>query len=222
MNTAKLVIMLVLVLIVGACAGSLGTKVYYRHELQRSQADRQGPEEKVARIVGRLTEDLKLDAVQQAEVRKIVAATEARATAVRTLYGPELKRIFDRGFERIAEKLNPEQKAGLHEKQEKMSARYDALYFKSLKAARSGMPDIDAISRLLGLDASRREKVNAILQDRDKREDLVIGKYQKMERPDLMAVDRNLKEIRAGSTKDLARVLTNEQLEHFKKDIAAW
>ena len=222
MNTAKLAVMLVLVLIVGIFAGSLGTKMYYRHEIERSRADRQGPEEKITRIVGRLTEDLKLDTAQQARVRKIVAATEARATAVKASYGPELKRIFDRSFERINAALNAEQKAKLQERQEKISARYNAMYFKSLQAARSGMPDMDTISRLPRLDEARREQASAILRDRYKREDLVIGKYQKMERPDLVAVDRDLRDIRGGSMKDLSRVLTGEQLEYFKADIGAY
>ena len=222
MNTAKLAVMLVLVLIVGIFAGSLGTKIYYRHELERSGADRQGPEERVNRIVGRLTADLKLDAGQQAEARKIVAATEARATAVRTSYQPELKRVFDRGFEQIGEKLNAGQKTELQKKQEKLSARFDAMYFKSLVAARSGMPDMGTTARLLGLNASQREKMGAILQDLNKREDLVIEKYQKMERPDLTAADRDMRALRSASMKDLSGVLTRDQLERFKSDIAAW
>ena len=47
---------------------------------RQSQADRNNSEEKIKRIVGRLTDDLKLDDRQQAEVRKIITATEARAT----------------------------------------------------------------------------------------------------------------------------------------------
>ena len=34
MNTAKLIVMLVLILLVGIFAGSLGTRIYLRHELQ--------------------------------------------------------------------------------------------------------------------------------------------------------------------------------------------
>ena len=222
MNTAKLVAMLVLVLIVGVFAGSLGTKMYYRHELERSRADTQGPEERTTRIVARLSADLKLDAGQQAAVRKIIAATEARVSAVKTLYQPELKRLFDRGFERIGEKLNAEQKAKFQAKQEKMSARFNAMYFKSLLATRPEMPDMDTIARLVGLDAAQREKVAAILQDRSKREDLVIEKYRKMDHPDLMAADREFREVRWVSMKDLSGVLTNEQLERFKRDVAAW
>ena len=39
--------------------------------------------------------DLKLDAGQQAEVRKIITATEARATGLKALYAPELKKIYN-------------------------------------------------------------------------------------------------------------------------------
>lgn len=222
MNTAKLVVMLVLVLIVGIFAGSLGTRIYLRHELQRPQTDRQASEEKINRILGRLTQDLKLDADQQAEVRKIITATEARATGLKVLHEPELKEIYDRSFEKIAAKLNTEQKEKLQKKRERLSARFNAMYFTSLKTARSGMPDMETISRLLSLDASQRGTVRAILQDRNQREDLVIGKYQKMGRPDLIALDRDLREIRSAAMKDLSRVLTNEQLGHFKTDIGAY
>jgi Zn-dependent oligopeptidase len=221
MNTAKLVVMLVLVLVVGIFAGSLGTRIYLRHEMQRPQADRQTSEEKINRILGRLTQDLKLDAGQQAEVRKIVTATEARATGLKVLYEPELKDIYDRSFEKIGAKLNAEQKEQLRKRQERFSVRFNAMYFKSLQTARSGIPDVETISRLLGLDASRRGDVSEILQDRNKREDLVIGKYQKMERPDLMALDHDLREIRSGVMRDLSRVLTKEQLEHLKTDTGA-
>ena len=103
-----------------------------------------------------------------------------------------------------------------------MSARFDAMYFKSLLAARSGMPDMGTTARLLGLNASQREKMGAILQDLNKREDLVIEKYQKMERPDLTAADRDMRALRSASMKDLSGVLTRDQLERFKSDIAAW
>jgi len=219
MNTAKLVVMLVLVLVVGIFAGSLGTRIYLRHEMQRPQADRRTSEEKINRILGRLAQDLKLDAGQQAEVRKIITATEARATGLKVLYEPELKDIYDRSFEKIGAKLNAEQKEQLQKRQEKFSARFNAMYFTSLKTARSGRPDMETISRLLSLDASRRADVSAILQDRNKREDLVIGKYQTMQRPDLTALERDLREVRAAAIKELSRVLTNEQLGHFKTDI---
>ncbi len=222
MNTVKLVVIFILVLVVGIFAGSLGTKIYLKHELQRTGPGRQSSEEKVNRIVGRLTEDLKLDAGQQDEVRKIITATEARATGLKALYEPDLKEIYDRSFARIGEKLNAEQKIRLLKRQERFSSRFNAMYFRSLQAARAGIPDMETISRLLNLDASRREHVRAVLKDRKEREDLVIAKYQKLERPDLAALSGDLKKIRTDTEKDLSRVLSSDQLRHFKTDVEAY
>jgi Zn-dependent oligopeptidase len=222
MNAAKMVVILVLVLVVGIFAGSLGTRIYLRHELQRAEQSRQTSEEKVNRIVGRLTDDLKLDAGQQAEVRKIITATEARATGLKALYAPELKKIYDRSFEQIGAKLNAEQKIKLQKRQDKLSSRYNAIYFKSLQTARAGIPDMDTISLLLNLNASQRDRVQAIMKDRSEREDLVIGKYQKTERPDIMALERELQRVRAAETKDLSHVLSRDQLDHFKTDVEAY
>jgi len=222
MNTAKLVVMLVLILLVGIFAGALGTRVYLRYELQSSQAGRHNSEEKINRIVARLTGELKLDADQQAEVRKILTATEARATAVKVSYGPELKKIYDRSFERIGERLSIEQKAKLQKRQERFSARYNAMYFTSLHTAQSVSPDMETISRHLGLDNAQRSRINAILQDRKSSEDSIIEKYQKMQLPDLTSVDRDITEIRTASMKSISRIMTDKQFEHFKKDIAVY
>lgn len=222
MNTAKLVVMLVLILLVGIFAGALGTRIYLRHELQASQADRHNSEEKIKRIVARLTGDLKLDANQQAEVRKIVTATEARATATKVSYEPELKRIYDRSFDLMGEKLSIEQKAKLQKRHERFSARYNALYFASLHTAQSVSPDMESMSRHLGLDDAQRSRIIAILQDQRSSEDSIIDKYQKMQLPDLTAVDRDIAEIRTASMKNISRVMTREQFEHFKKDIAVY
>ncbi|MBP1748123.1 MAG: hypothetical protein H6Q52_662 [Deltaproteobacteria bacterium] len=222
MSTAKLIIMLVLVLLVGIFAGSLGTRIYFRHELQKSQADRNNSEERIKRIVGRLTDELKLDDRQQTEVRKIITATDARATGIKVLYEPELRKIYDQSFERIGEKLTVEQKARLQKRQERFSAKYNAMYFKSLRTAQAGLPDIETISRQLGLDKSQQSQVSAILKDARAREDLIIEKYQKMAHPDLMVVNKEIIEARSASMKSLSGVLTKQQLESFKTDLAAY
>lgn len=222
MNTAKLIVILVLVLLVGIFAGSLGTRVYLRHELQKSQTDRHNSEEKINRIVGRLTDELKLDDRQQAEIRKIVAATDARATSVKVLYEPELKRVYDQNFQRIGEKLSDEQKAKLQKRQEKFSAKYNAMYFKSLRTAQAGLPDIEILTRRLGLDKSQQSQVNAILEDQRMRENSVIEKYQKMDRPDLMTVNNDIAQVRNTVIKNLSGVLTQEQLERYKTDFTAY
>lgn len=220
MNTAKPIVMLVLVLLVGMFAGSLGTRLYLRHEIERSRADRHDPEERIQRIVGRLTDELKLDNNQQAEVRKVVAATDARVTGIKASYEPELKRVYDQSFQRIGEILKDEQKAKLQKRQDKFSARYNAMYFKSLRTAQAGLPDTETIARYLGLNRSQQSQVDAILKGQREREGLIIEKYEKIDRPDLMAVDHEITEVRSASMKNLSGVMAKEQFERFRKNIA--
>lgn len=222
MNTAKLILMLVLVLLVGVFAGSLGTRLYLKHEIERSEAGRHDPEERVKRIVGRLTDELKLDNNQQAEVRKVVMATDARVTGIKASYEPELKRIYDQSFQRIGDNLKDEQRVKLQKRRDRFSAKYNAMYFRSLRIAQAGLPDGETIARRLGLNGSQRPQVDAILKVHREREGRVIEKYEKTGRPDLTAVDREIAEVRSTSMKDLSRVMTGEQLDRFRKDIACW
>jgi len=137
-NKAKFVITLALVLLVGILAGSLGTRMYLKHEPRSS-------EDRVKKIVQRLTDDLRLDAAQKAEVEKMVTRTDARAAALRASYQPELKKIYDRDFELLGTKLNDNQKAKLRARHERFSLRFNALYFRSLRTAQKAIPDVNAL-----------------------------------------------------------------------------
>ena len=216
MNTAKLVVMLVLVFLVGLLAGSLGTRIYLRHEIERSQAVRGTSEQRVNMIVKRLTGDLKLDDKQKAEVRKIVTTTDALATGVKVLYEPQLKKIYDQNFQRIGQTLNQEQKEKLEKRQKRLSARFNASYFTSLRTAQAAFSDMDTISRSLGLEPVQQSEVSAILKNEKAQEDRIIEKYEGMEQPDLAAVGRDISAVRADSITRLARILTKEQLVYFQ------
>lgn len=220
MNTTKLIVIFILVFLVGTLAGSLGTRIYLRHELSQAQAHKQDPEDKIKRVVARLTDGLKLDSTQEGEVRRIITATEARATGVKALWAPELKKVYDLSFQRIGEKLTGPQKANLEKRQERFTTRYNAMYFKSLRAAQAGVPGIGVLARNLGLNESQKVRVASVLEDLKKQENLTIGKYEKMDRPDLMAVRENITGERLTAIKNLTTVLTREQLERFKTECA--
>ncbi|MHB8110953.1 MAG: hypothetical protein ACYDHW_13090, partial [Syntrophorhabdaceae bacterium] len=188
MNTLKLVTLLVLVLLVGIFAGSLGTRVYLKHELEAAKGQKPGSEEKVARIVSKLKDDLHLDAGQQEYVTKIVTETNSRAEAVRVLYQPELKRIYDQGFERISERLNDGQKKKLLIRQEKLSARYNASYFKSVQIAEGALPDPILLKDRLGLNEGQSSNAATLIDLHKKRRASIIEKYQRMINADFIAM----------------------------------
>lgn len=216
MNKIKLVITLVLVLVVGIFAGSLGTRIYLKHQLEGSRTGRShNSEERIQKMLKDLTADLRLDTKQQAEIGRILVVTDAKATGIRAMYQPDMKKVYDRGFELIKEKLNDEQKVRLNSRREKSVTRYNSYYFKSLRTAQKGLPDAQALKEHLGLDAAQQARVLVILEDQKNRGELIIGKYEKMDRPDMDAVRSELMQAGQAARASLAEVLTPEQMNRY-------
>lgn len=219
MNKIKLVITLVLVLLVGIFAGSLGTRIYLKHQLEGSRTGRShNSQERIQKLLKDLTDDLRLDRKQQAEIEKILVVTDAKATGVRAMYQPDMKKIYDRGFELIKERLNDEQKARLSSRREKSVGRYNSYYFRSLRTAQKGLPDAQALKERLGLDAAQQARVLVILEDQKNRRELIIGKYEKMDRPDMDAVRSELMQVSQAATASLAGILTPEQMTRYDSE----
>lgn len=219
MNNAKFIITLALVLLVGILAGALGTRIYFKHQLQGHQAEgHRSSEERVSEIVNKLNDDLRLDASQKADIERIIIATDAKATAIRASYQPELKKIFDQGFDLVKEKLNDGQRAKLRARRERLSRRYNALYFRSLRTAQKGIADVNVLKDRLGLDGAQYARVGTILADQKNRQDFIIARYEKLENPDLAAVNSELAQVRETTEKQLAETLTPEQLARYGKE----
>lgn len=216
MNKLKIVIILALVLLVGICAGALGTRMYLGHQLEGFHSTRsRTPDDRVKKIVTRLVDDLRLDAAQTVEVEKLVTKMEARATAIRVSYQPELRKVYEEGFQRINERLADEQKKKLQARQEKLIPRYNAYYFRSLRAAQMAIPDAAELKARLGLDAAQESQAAAILADQRAQQAAVIERYEKADRPDLAAVSADLAEIGKTARNRIIAVLTPEQLIRY-------
>jgi len=219
MDKIKLIVTLALVLLVGIFAGSLGTRIYLNHQLDGSRADRaRSAEDRVKRIMKKLTVDLNLDTGQRAEINKILTMTEAKATGVRASYEPSLKKVYDRNFELIKEKLNDEQKTRLQARQERFSRRYTSYYFRLLNTAQNGLPDAATLKDRLNLGPAQQSQVAAILEDQKNRRALIIGKYEKMDQPDLAAVNSELADVEKTVTKRLSDVLTEKQMARYRDE----
>lgn len=216
MDKIKLIVTLVLVLLVGIFAGSLGTRIYLNHQLDGSRAGRShSAEDRVNKIMKKLTVDLNLNTAQQAEIHKIVTMTEAKATGVRASYEPSLKKVYDRNFELIKEKLNDEQKTRLHARQERFSRRYTSYYFRLLNTAGNGLPDAATLKDRLNLDPAQQSRVASILEDQKNKRALIVGKYEKMDHPDLAAINSELADVEKTTTRRLSEVLTEKQMARY-------
>jgi len=217
MNKAKLIITVALILLVGIFAGSLGTKIYLKHQLERSETGRSHHhEDKVKRTMEGLTRDLDLDSKQQDEIKKIIIFTDAKVTGIRTFYQPDMSRIYSESFALIKEKLNEEQKRKLQARQEKLSRRYGSFYFRSLRIAQTALPDIATLKDRLGLNKTQEPQVARIIEDQRAQQEQIIGKYENTDNPDLAAVRSELAEAEKTTTKHLSDVLTGEQMAHYR------
>lgn len=120
MKKWKLITGVVLVFVLGALAGSLGTHLYQRQWSERFWKD---PAARRAVFLQRLMRKLQLTGVQQKEFKAIVEEVDRKLLALRKESRAEIKEIIDESFTRMKEKLDPDQQKKLEEFKTKHEAR---------------------------------------------------------------------------------------------------
>jgi hypothetical protein len=218
MNKLKLIISVTLIFLVGIFAGSLGTRIYLERQLERSETHRsRHSEDRVKRIMERLTDDLRLDSKQQDEIKKIIVLTDAKVKGIEVSYKPDVKRIYEQSFALIKDKLNDEQKGKLQLLQKKLALRYNSFYFKSLRIAQTALPDVATLKDRLDLNNIQEPQVARIIEDKRAHQERIIGKYENTDHPDLAAARLELAEVEKTMIKRLSEVLTMQQMAHYRK-----
>jgi polyhydroxyalkanoate synthesis regulator phasin len=120
MNRLKLTVGVILVFLVGALAGSLGTGIYFRHKMEDLVSGASGRLPRTAFLMKKLSDELNLTEAQKVEVEDIIRRHRERILAVRGTYLPEIKQITNQSFSLIREKLNHEQQQKLDHLQKKL------------------------------------------------------------------------------------------------------
>jgi len=111
MNKIKIVISVLLIFVLGAMAGSLGTKIYFKQRIE--QFVKSGPPPVMHLLMRRLSNNLNLSETQEAQIEKIVYETEEKILAFKQKYHPEFEKIIDNSIKLIKEKLDDNQKKEL-------------------------------------------------------------------------------------------------------------
>jgi len=120
MQRWKFATIIVLVFILGALTGVLGTSLTLRHYHPFGPRD---PEARKAFIVKRLEDRLDLDADQKQRVAAIVDRIENEAAERFRANRQEWQALMDRGFAEIRQELNPDQQQRLDELHAELEAR---------------------------------------------------------------------------------------------------
>ena len=121
MKKWRLVSGVILVFALGVLAGSAGTQAYHRHWVERFWKD---PASRRAAFLERLTKDLHLSEAQQKDFLPIIEETDKKLEETLQSRRSDIKAIFDEGFARMKEKLNPAQQQMLEELRAKHEHRY--------------------------------------------------------------------------------------------------
>jgi len=110
MNKLKLAAGVILLLIVGVLAGSLGTGIYYKKRVERFESGGFPVSERVRIILGRFSEDLRLTEEQRTEFEKIIKESQEELMILNRTIFPEIEKINEKTFTLMKEKLTDEQK----------------------------------------------------------------------------------------------------------------
>jgi hypothetical protein len=112
MRRLKPIAGILVVFFLGAAAGVLSARFYATFE-SRKPHHRPKLEERVEFIMKHLTEDLDLSAIQQIEIRQIVASTEEKVQSIKDEYVPKIRAFHDASIKEIKTRLSPDQREKL-------------------------------------------------------------------------------------------------------------
>jgi len=217
MNKLKLAVGVILVFLVGALAGSLGTGVYLRHRMEKFTADGPGRPSRTAFLMERLSNELDLSDAQRAEVEKIVEEYQEKIFAVRRKFLPEIKKITDQSLALIRDKLNNEQ-------QQKMDKLHEKLYrFRGKIPLRRVLTE-ETVEHLLNimkgrLKLTREQETNVrqILGASIKEQEKIVEKYKGRDRSEILSLRQEMRELEKSVEKHLSEILTKEQMEEYRR-----
>jgi hypothetical protein len=121
MKKAKKWVILLLVFILGALAGSLGMQWYIHQKV--SDFFRRGDEARVELLLARMSRELSLTDVQQVQIKQILLESHARIHEIKTQTEPRIRAIIEDSFLRMKENLDDNQQKKLDDFHERLKKR---------------------------------------------------------------------------------------------------
>jgi hypothetical protein len=217
MNRFKLLAGVILVFLVGTLAGSLGAGVYFKHRMERFAAG--GPPRHLRKVLlmKRLSNELDLTKEQRIEIEKIIKESANKIFAVRRKYLPDIKEITDQSFALMKEKLNADQKERLEELHEKLKDRHAKTFIQSIQIEETPEQVLSKMKDRLNLTEEQATKVRPIIEGRIERLRKIVEEYREQDRPEIFSLRREMRELQESTVKPLASILTEEQLEDYRR-----
>ena len=218
MDKLKVAIIILLVFAVGALAGSLGNKLYFKHRFERFAKG--GPPPLMHILMRKIVQDLDLTEAQKTDIEKIVRQAEEKIVSFREKYRPEFEKIMDDTIAQIKEKLTDEQK-------KKLDKLHEELKMRGRMGPRGmphppmmgGMPDqlFATMKERLNLTKEQEEKIRPIIDASMEKKQTIFKKHGEQERENMRILENDMQALDQDTGKQLGSVLTEEQLKEYQK-----
>ena len=216
MNRLKLAAGVILIFLVGALAGALGTGEYFRNRMERFGPGGPPPHLRKSMVVKRMTEDLDLTEVQRAEIEKIVEESEAEVMAIRRTYLPEIKKVLDQSFELMKTKLDAKQRKKLEDLKERIGQRHARAFINSITPERPEHT-ISTLKKRLNLTKEQTAMLRPIIEENFEKLKKIVEKYRGKAHPEVSCIRREVRNLRINTEKRLKDIFTVEQLQEYRR-----
>jgi hypothetical protein len=225
MSKLKLSVGVILLVLVGALIGSLGTGLFIKQRSERFALGGPGPPEGAGFIIKRLAPRLDLTDDQRIEIEQLFDDYNEKILDVRSQYLPEIKKINDQIFSSLREKLNEEQ----IEKMEHLQSRIDRMHKRvpfrrrshgkgpaHFREQPSAKELLDSMGEQLDLTPEQAELISPIIAESiEKKRNLFEG-HRGMDRSERPMMREEMDRIDAQTEEDLAQILSEDQLEAYR------
>ena len=214
MNRIKLAVGIILLLLLGAVAGSVGTGIYIRHRIEHIAP---GKPPKVHFLLRKLSRELDLTEAQQVEIGKILDESHTEITALRRKFFPEIKEITDQSFALIKEKLNEEQKQKLDKLHGKLKRWRKRGHFPPPPIKKSPEQVLSDINKRLKLSEKQKVEVHPIIVKGIEEQRRIIEKRETQRRQEMDLLRDEMKKHQESMKTRLDKILTKEQMRAYRK-----
>ena len=218
MDKLKVAIIILLVFAVGALAGSLGNKLYFKHRFERFAKGGRPPLMHI--LMRKIVQDLDLTGAQKTDIEKIVRQAEEKILSFREKYRPEFEKIMDDTITQIKEKLTDEQKKMLDKLHEELKMR-GRMGPRGMHhpAMMGGMSDqlFATMKERLNLTKEQQEKIRPIMDASMEKKQTIFKKHGEEERENMRILENAMQALDKDMGKQLGSVLTEEQLNEYQK-----
>lgn len=219
MNKLKLSVGILLVFILGALAGSLGTGMYMKHRI--GEFVRGGPPTLMHSLMRRMSHQLKLTEEQETEIERIIEQANKDIAALRERYHPEFEKIMDKNFALIKETLGEEQKIKFEELQEELKNRRGRIGPKGMRRHaphhKAREHPFAVMKERLNLTEEQAAKVGPIIDESIKKRRSVMQQQREQGFGRVDSMRDELRAIQESTENQLEAVLTKRQMEEYRR-----